>query len=157
CAVAFVLRYSHLSKALCENGILMQNVDEILDKGLTNTELLTEEEWLIFVVAYLESVTDMEGWDHFFTYNMSWYPILTNILQLASDAASLEIIENYKQHFINLGVSFHPEAIDSFLASANNGYYESCPDWRELFSEVSEQRWLKIRAYFSSCGIKTST
>ncbi|WP_220718578.1 hypothetical protein [Agarivorans litoreus] len=135
----------------------MQNVDEVLDKGLTNTELLTEEEWLIFVVAYLESIADMEGWDHFFTYNMNWYPILANSLQLVSDEESLKIIENYKLHFAKLGVDFHPESIDSFLVSANSSYYENCPDWRELFSEVSEQRWLKIRAYFSSRGIKICT
>ncbi|HDM8184996.1 TPA: hypothetical protein P0E26_001689 [Vibrio harveyi] len=135
----------------------MLNVEDIFDKGLTNTELLTEDEWLIFVVAYLESVADMEGWDHFFTYNMNWYPILTNSLELASDETSLKIIENYKQHFAKLGVNFHPESIDSFLVSAESGYYESCPDWRELFSGVSEQRWYKISAYFSSRGIKICT
>ncbi|MGD8113131.1 hypothetical protein [Vibrio sp. NTOU-M3] len=135
----------------------MQNVDEILDKGLTNTELLTEEEWLIFVVAYLESIADMEGWDHFFTHHMNWYPILINSLKLASDEASLKIIENYKQHFVILGVNFNPESIDSFLASANSSYHESCPDWREQFSEASEQRWLKIGSYLSSHGIKIRT
>ncbi|EMX0314443.1 hypothetical protein AAFZ98_004599 [Vibrio parahaemolyticus] len=135
----------------------MLNIDEILDKGLTNIELLTEDEKLIFVVVYLESVADMEGWDHFFTYNMNWYPVLIKSLQLASDETSLKIIENYKQHFIKLGVNFHAESIESFLASAGGSYLENCPDWRELFAEASEQRWLKIEAYFSNRGVKICT
>ncbi|EOK5797836.1 hypothetical protein ACM6VE_004580, partial [Vibrio parahaemolyticus] len=139
------------------NGVSMLKVDEVLDKGLTNFELLTEDEWLIFVVAYIEIVADMEGWDHFFTYNMDWYPVLVKSLQLSGDDVSLEILQNYEQHFANLKVSFDAKSIDTFLASASSRYLNSCPDWRELFSDAAEQRWLKIEAYFRSHGVKICT
>ncbi len=41
-------------------------VDEMLDKGIGDETNLSEQEWPIFAVAYLESIADMEGWDHFF-------------------------------------------------------------------------------------------
>jgi len=135
----------------------MLNVDDIIDKGLVDESQLTSNEQLIFAVAYLESLSDMEGWDHFFTYNFSWYSKLIEALELSNDQLSLNVLNDYKQHFIKLGVPFQSTEIDNFLLTANEGYFEHCIDWRESFNEVADQRWRKIQLYFNSIGFELGT
>ena len=67
-------------------------VDEILDKGISDETKLSEQDWPIFAVAYLESISDMEGWDHFFTYSMEWYPLVLRALKLAGNFNSLKLL-----------------------------------------------------------------
>lgn len=135
----------------------MLNVDDILDKGLEAEEALTENERLIYAVAYLESIADMEGWDHYFTYDMKWYPLLIDLLRRAGDFRSLGIVNDYKKHFDELGVGFEAKEIDFFLCEASDDYFDTCPDWRELFSDMSEQRWRLIAAYFKNIGVNVKT
>lgn len=118
--------------------------DMILDKGLTDESALSEKEKLVFSVAYLESIADMEGWDHFFTYSMRLYPNVIKLLKLTNDQASLNILYDYEEHFKKLGVNFAPKEIDIFLTKAPESYFNSCPDWRELFDQASKDRWAKI-------------
>jgi len=120
------------------------NSEKILDKGLIDESALSENEKLIFSVAYLESIADMEGWDHFFTYSMRLYPHVIKLLKLTNDEASLNILYDYEKHFEKLGVNFSPKEIDGFLTNAPDSYYNSCPDWRELFEQASKERWAKI-------------
>ncbi|WP_431688161.1 hypothetical protein [Hahella sp. NBU794] len=133
------------------------NVDEVLDRGLEDQSTLKENELLVYSIAYLESVADMEGWDHFFIYSMTLYSSLCKLLKLAGDFSSFKVIENYKGHFQSLGVAFEAKAIDSFLTNAPDKYYSSCPDWREEFSSLSEQRWGLISEYFQSIGVQLKT
>ncbi len=132
-------------------------VDNILDIGLSNESDLNENEKLIYAVAYLESVSDMEGWDHFFTYSMKLYPLLCRALKLASDLSSLSVIRDYEKHLESLGVDFKAQEIDCFLATATDEYLSTCPDWREQFSDLSEQRWVLIARYFQSIGVQLKT
>ena len=135
----------------------MLDIDKILDKGLEPNCSLNDNEILVFALAYLESVADMEGWDHFFTYNMDLYPNAIKILKLAGDFESLKVLNDYKKHFIDLGIQFNPTDIDYFLASASPQYFDFSPDWRELFSDLSEKRWELISAYFKRNNIKIKT
>lgn len=130
------------------------DVEEVLDKGLEDESGLSEVELQVFSVAYLESVADMEGWDHFYTYSMHLHPIMTSLLLSAEDRASLKVIQDYEKHFSELGVAFNVKEIDAFLSSASESYYSSCPDWREEFSLLSDQRWDKIVSYLNGQGIK---
>lgn len=133
------------------------SVEGILDKGLESESLLSELEWPIFVVAYLESIADMEGWDHFFTYNLAWYSQLLDILRLSGDFRSLGIIKDYENHLIKHGVEFKQESIDAFLTKAPDDYFDSCPDWREQFQSNSESRWKLIERYYSDKGLRVKT
>ena len=133
------------------------NVEKILDKGLQDEDSLTQDEKLIYVVAYFESISDMEGWDHFFTYSMEWYPLLTKILKLAGDFSSTKIIRDYKIHLKELGVAFNAQDIDTFFTNVPNEYYIFCVDWREKFSNSTEQRWQLIVRYFKTLNIRLET
>ena len=132
----------------------MLNVDDILDKGLKRESLLTDHEQLIFAIAYLESLSDMEGWDHFFIYNFNWYSKLIEALELSDDQLSLNVLNDYKQHFIKLGVPFQAKKIDGFLLIADEQYFENCIDWRESFYEIADQRWNKVQLYFNRLGFE---
>lgn len=115
-------------------------VDEILDKGISDETKLSEQEWPIFAVAYLESIADMEGWDHFFTHSMEWYPLVLRALKLSGDFNSLKTIDNYRKHFESFGVDFEATEIDKFLCFASDKYFSEYADWREEFSQAGEQR-----------------
>ncbi|MEM8860250.1 MAG: hypothetical protein AAGD96_18130 [Chloroflexota bacterium] len=132
----------------------MLQVFEITQRGLTNRDSLSQVEWLIFVVDYLESVSTFQGWDHFFSYNMDWYPKVLELLESADDKASLAVLHNYEEHFKKLGVDFTSEAIDNFLTNPPVGYLESCSDWRDEFVNLHNQRWKLITEYFKSKGVE---
>ncbi|WP_296050439.1 hypothetical protein [uncultured Alteromonas sp.] len=133
------------------------DVDEILDRGLRVEASLSEQEWPIFAVAYLESVADMEGWDFFFIYRMEWCPLIIRILKLSGDFQSLRILENYRKHYLTLGVDFTADQIDRFLQTASDTYFSGCCDWREEFTEVAEIRWALIAQHYRSVGINLQT
>ena len=133
------------------------DVFDITNKGIGNPDKVTESEWPIFVVSYLESIADMEGWDHFFTYSMQWYDSLCAALEMIEDSKSLKIIENYVQHFGELGIHFDAKSIDSFLESATDEYIETCRDWREEFSTASEKRWELLAEFYRKRNIKLIT
>jgi len=133
------------------------SVDEVLDKGLNDQSNLSDLEWPVFVVAYLESVADMQGWDHFFTYNMEWCPLVVRILKLSGDLQSLRVIEGYRKHFENLGVNFEADEIDQFLAGASDEYFDECQDWSEEFTQVADTRWELIAQHCLSVGVNLQT
>ena len=133
------------------------DVDKILDKGLRDEASLSEQEWPIFAVAYLESVANMEGWDFFFTYRMEWYPLVIRTLKLSGDFQSLRILENYRKHYRSLGVDFTPDQIDRFLQTASDAYFSGCGDWREEFTQVAEIRWALIAQHYRGVGINLQT
>ena len=127
-----------------------EDLSEILDKGLTNEDNLCEIEWKIYVVLYLETVADMEGWDFFFTYKMEWYELLRDTLKAIGDKKSLQIILDYEKHFRDLNIQFTSASIDEFLLKADEHYFDACPDWRELFSENRETRMNLLLEYYQS-------
>ena len=133
------------------------DVDKILDKGLRDEASLSEQEWPIFAVAYLESVANMEGWDFFFTYRMEWYPLVIRTLKLSGDFQSLRILENYRKHYRSLGVDFTPDQIDRFLQTASDAYFSGCGDWREEFTQVAEIRWALVAQHYRGVGINLQT
>ena len=133
------------------------DVEIILDKGIQSEEELSDDELLIYSVAYFESIADMEGWDHFYTYEMRLYPALQIMLRLAGDICSLNVLKAYENHFIELGVKFTSTEIDGFLSTATNEYLASCPDWREEFSKLGQMRWNLISSYFKAEGIEIKT
>jgi|TARA_Y100001968_G_scaffold231264_1_gene214051 hypothetical protein len=133
------------------------DVDKILDKGLRDEASLSEQEWPIFAVAYLESVANMEGWDFFFTYRMEWYPLVIRTLKHSGDFQSLRILENYRKHYRSFGVDFTPDQIDRFLQTASDAYFSGCGDWREEFTQVAEIRWALIAQHYRGVGINLQT
>jgi hypothetical protein len=66
------------------------DVFEILGRGIDNEKNLSESEWPFFIVSYLESFSDTEGWDNFFTYSMNWYPELSQALEMVGDSKFLK-------------------------------------------------------------------
>lgn len=136
-------------------SVTEEDLSEILDKGLTNENNLCEIERKIYVVLYLETVADMEGWDFFFIYKMEWYEILINTLKTIGDRKSLQIIFDYEKHFRDLNILFTSASIDDFLLKAEDHYFESCPDWRELFSANRETRMNLLIEYYQRIKGKT--
>ena len=132
-------------------------VVEILDKGLQREESLSEIEWPIYIVAYFESIMNMEGWDHFFTHNMKWLPQLKKFLSVVGDFESMKVIQSYKKHFEELGIHFSTQEIEAFLAQATDEYLDNCPDWCEQFDNAYEHRWELICKHYNSLGITVKT
>ncbi len=129
-------------------------VDEVVDKGHRNTSTLSDEEKPIYYLAYFEQVADMEGWDFFFTYNMDTYHLVKKLLIAAGDFNSLKILKNYEDHFEKLGVKFSSKEIDNFLLNASETYYKSCPNWRDMFSQIYSERWKLVSKYYGSIGVE---
>ncbi len=132
------------------------DVNDILEKGLKG-ESLTDNENMVYVVAYLESIADMEGWDHFFTYSMNLHQTLCNTLKEIGDFVSYKVIKDYESHFQKYGVMFESQEIDKFLAAASEEYFKRCPDWREEFFQASELRWDLMIKYFKNIEIRLLT
>ena len=132
----------------------MKTVDvfEILDKGIDSIESLTDFELQFFCVAYLELLADMEGWDHFFTYSINLYSPLRESLKQVNDRYSLDVLDNYETHFNTYNVSFDQKSIGQFLLNVDDSYLLSCPDWREMFSELSPSRWDLFKQYYLKHG-----
>ena len=133
------------------------DVEGVFEKGMSDQNSLSENEWLIYVVSYFEYMADAEGWDHFFTYFMPWYQKLSRGLKLAGDFGSLQVLKDYENHFTKLGVNFTSKAIDEFLTTASNEYLDSCPDWRDQFSDLGDQRWELISRYYRNIGVELKT
>lgn len=129
------------------------DIHAVYSRGLKDPKRLTPQERLVYLLVDLETCADMEGWDHFFIYSMmEFYPELLDGLKAAGDTASLEILQDYEQHFIERGVAFKPEAINDFLGGASDEYFQLCRDWREDYSRLTEIRWQKVADYLSHYG-----
>lgn len=137
----------------------MQIIDvfEVLQKGIDNENSLSELEWPIFVVSYLESIAEMEGWDHFFTYSMKWYPKLSQALEMIDDFSSIKVIESYVEHFKVRLIKFEARSINVFLTNASDEYFELCPDWREEFTALGDTRWRRFTDYYESIDVQLKT
>jgi hypothetical protein len=128
-------------------------IQDVCDRGFKNAASLAPEERLVYLLADLEALIDMEGWDHFFmTDRMQYYPDLISGLRAAGDSVSVEVLQDYEQHFGGFGVSFEPEAIAKFLSEERDGYISSCRDWQRDFELAKETRWKKIEEYLSHRG-----
>ncbi len=128
-------------------------IEDVCDRGLKDAGSLTSEERLVYLLADLETLIDMEGWDHFFmTPCMRYYSDLISGLQAAGDSVSVEVLRDYENHFSRYGVAFEPEAIAAFLCESPDGYESSCRDWQEEFEAAKETRWKKIEEYLAPRG-----
>jgi hypothetical protein len=128
-------------------------IQDVCDRGFKNAASLTPEERLVFLLAYLEALIDMEGWDYFFMHDrMRYFPDLIDGLRAAGDLVSVEVLKDYEQHFSRYGVSFEPEAIAKFLREEPDGYMNSCRDWQRDFELAKETRWKKMEEYLSRRG-----
>ena len=125
----------------------------IVDKGFENEDNLNRNEWKIFIISYFESLMDMEGWDHFFSYKMEWYQLLVETLNEINDEKSLNIIYKYKKHVTDQNIEFTSQAIDDFLCNADEADFDSCPDWRAEFSDLMDKRRELVALHFKKMGI----
>lgn len=129
------------------------DIHAVYSRGLADPKSLTPQERLVYLLVDLETSADMEGWDHFFMYpRMEFYPELLGGLKAAGDTASLEVLQDYEQHFIERGVAFDPGAISRFLVDASEEYFQSCRDWRKDYSRLTEVRWQKVADYLGHYG-----
>jgi hypothetical protein len=133
------------------------NLDRILDKGIEDENSLLDIEQPIFSIAYLESIADSQSWDHFFTYSIHLLDEVERTLKKSGDFQSLSILNHYKKHFNDLGVTFTAQSIDNYLCSATEEYFSKCPDWREKFEACSIQRWELLSHYYKSLGVILET
>jgi hypothetical protein len=127
----------------------------VFPRGLRDPEGLTVAERLVFILMEFEALMDMEGWDHFFTSTWSrYYPELKRGLAAAGDLESLEVLEDYEQHLRERNVALEPGAIDAFIVAQSDDYFRECRDWRDDYSELSEQRWRKVREHLGTLGLE---
>jgi hypothetical protein len=49
------------------------NIQDVCNRGFRDATSLTPQERLVYLLADLESLKGMEGWDHFFTTNRMRY------------------------------------------------------------------------------------
>ena len=128
-------------------------IEDVCDRGFKDAARLTPEERLVYLLADLETLIDMEGWDHFFmTLRMQYYSDLISGLQAAGDSVSAEVLRDYEEHFSLYGVAFEPKAIAGFLSEEPDGYASSCRDWQEEFELAKETRWKKMEQYLAGRG-----
>ena len=129
------------------------DIDAVYRRGLADAKSLTPEERLVFLIVDIQICADMEGWDHFFVYSgMQYYQELIAGLKAAGDVESLEVLQDYEQHFRERGIAFESEAISDFLRDPPPEYLSSCRDWREDYTRLTDVRWKKVQDYLSSHG-----
>jgi hypothetical protein len=135
------------------------NPDTIFERGLHAPQDLSSAQRLVFLLMHLEALMDMEGWDHFFTSRRSahYYPELKQGLTSAGDLRSLEVLEDYERHLAERNVALDPHAIDTFLTAQDENYFKSCRDWREHYSQLSEERWDRVARYLRTLGFELQT
>jgi hypothetical protein len=128
------------------------NIQDVCNRGFRDATSLTPQERLVYLLADLESLKDMEGWDHFFTTNrMRYYRDLVTGLEAAGDTVSLEILHAYETPFSSYGVAFEASAIAKFLSDVPEAFWKS-RDWESEFELAKEDRWSKVDAYLTRCG-----
>ena len=130
------------------------DIQDVCDRGFRDATSLTSEERFIYLLADLELLREMEGWDHFFMTDrmMIYYRELIAGLEASGDSVSIEILQDYERHFSKYGVAFEPSAIRAFLSQESEGYMSSCRDWSSEFELAKETRWDKVEAYLTRCG-----
>ena len=126
----------------------------IYRRGLSDPKALTPEERFVYLVMDLETLADMEGWDHFFMYSSGGYlNELKAGLSSAGDTASLAVLEDYEGRFLQQGIAMEPEALEDFIMAQDDSYFANDRDWRDEFTAVIEERWKKIQQYLQGKGI----
>lgn len=129
------------------------DLNRVFERGVENPDALDCHELAIFALLQLETLADMEGWDHFFTTTtFRFYPALKAALIDAEDFRSLQVLESYEAYFRFRGVLFTPEHIEAFVSSLSDQELTADPDWRESFSAASGDRWLKIERWLAKHG-----
>jgi hypothetical protein len=129
---------------------------DIYERGLRDLSSLRGEERLVFMFQDFDNLMEMEGWDHFFTYehHFIWYAEMTESLRKIGDEASLCVLENYENHLKARGVGMSPGEIRTFLNSTADDYLAACPDWCGQYCELREDRWTKANTYFRNQGVE---
>jgi hypothetical protein len=130
------------------------SIASLFDRGFKDAASLTPQERLVYLLADLETLKDMEGWDHFFTadYRMRYYRDLLAGLDAAGDSVSVEILRAYESHFVRYGVSFTADAIVTFLSDVPEDFWKSSRDWEAEFELAKEERWNKVEEYLRRHG-----
>jgi hypothetical protein len=127
-------------------------IDSVCHRGFADADSLTPQERLVYLLADLESLKDMEGWDHFFTTNrMCYYRDLVAGLEAAGDAVSVEILHAYEAHCRSYGIAFEATAIAKFLSDVPEAFWKS-RDWETEFELAKEDRWNKVEEYLRRYG-----
>lgn len=132
---------------------------DVYKRGLEDPASLSPEERFVYLLMELETLMNMEGWDHFFTseHLMLYYGELNRGLELAEDDKSLAILKDYEEHLTGHRIELKANAIADFLSKQNDDYLTSCRDWRNDFEELTEGRWQKVTAWLNSRGIRLLT
>lgn len=128
-------------------------------KGLKNIDELTPEERQIYILMEFETLMDMEGWEHFFIYDwhLKFCSELKQTLQVIDDSDSLSFLNQYELHLHEKSIPLEAEAIENFVFSQSESYFVNSPDWRELYSQFTEERWNKMSRYLAKKGITLQT
>jgi hypothetical protein len=122
------------------------HVLEIHERGLKGPEALNAQALFVYALTELQTMAEMQGWDHFFTSDrMRFYPQLEAGLVTCGDRESLKVLEDYEKHLAKHGVAFEPQAISQFIQTQNEEYFRSCSDWRADFMRLADVRWKKIK------------
>ena len=128
-------------------------IESVCRRGFKDAASLTQPERFLYLLADLETLRDMEGWDDFFTTDrMRYYHDLITGLEASGDSVSVEILRDYERHFSKWGVAFEPAAISKFLSEVPDGYVSTCRDWQSEFELAKEDRWNKVEEYLKRCG-----
>ncbi|MES2461450.1 MAG: hypothetical protein V4671_12780 [Armatimonadota bacterium] len=109
---------------------------------------------MVYLVQELETMADMDGWDHFFITSRAYYlGELKAGLKMVEDTDSLAVLEDYERQFApHIGI-MEPEALADFLALQGNDYFHRDRDWRGDFTNLAEERWGRIDKYLHAKGI----
>ncbi|MEZ4222610.1 MAG: hypothetical protein R3B13_16840 [Polyangiaceae bacterium] len=132
--------------------------DEVYERALARPDAvgdLDDVELLVYAVKELETYSDMQGWDAFFTGSCSYlYPDVRRCLTAAADLTSLAVLDDYVAYHAERSVPFEPDAIDELSLRETDAERRSRPDWRGRFQRAQPERWARIGAYLKSLGVE---
>ncbi|MCE9546138.1 MAG: hypothetical protein K8T25_11540 [Planctomycetia bacterium] len=127
----------------------------VYEQGVEDPDNLSRDERMVYLLIEFQTYIDMEGWDHFFqTDKMRYYKELKGALKKIKDIDSLSVIENYEQELRSNGIAMDPTEISEFLDSQEETYLSNRCDWRESYSQRSDERWQKCREYLHKKGFE---
>jgi hypothetical protein len=125
------------------------------DRGLSDLDSLVGAERLVFMLQDFDNLMEMEGWDHYFLHkhHFAWYGEMKRWLHQIGAEGSLAVLNNYESHVRSKGFEVSPSDIESLLTSEDELDHRSCPDWRDQYCALREDRWEKAIAFLRDQGI----
>ena len=129
---------------------------DVLDRGHEDIAALSADETLVFSVMELETLSLMEGWDHFFVYSPAFahYDLMKAGLAAAGDTVSLGVLASYERWLAERGCALDAAAIDALVARMSPEELSDAPDWTSMFEQVTRERWELIAAYLRTHDIE---